>query len=469
MTIAPRQAPRAGSGPNLGQWSWALFEWARNPYVILITIYVFSPYVSAAVIGDPIAGQTMLSSWHKTAGFIVAVTAPFLGAGADRYGQRKPMLAAVLLVMIPAIFALWWAAPAGQGGLPVWAVGALITLIGVMFAYTEVLHTSMLPSVAPARLLPHVSGLGLALGNAASVLLLIGVLWALALPGALDASWLPDAPLFGLDPAQGEPSRVTAPLVAVWFALFSIPIFLFTPDGRAGGLSFIASAREGLASVARTLRKLRDHRNIAVFLLARMLYADGKTAILIFGGIYAAGVMGWGLLEMCLFGVLLSFFAVAGGVLGGVLDARIGPRNAVAIEIGVTLSCLIAMVSMSPDAMLFVIPVDPAARVWAGPVFQTAPELAYMGASTIIAISITAAYASSRTLMARLAPAGMEGELFGLYALSGAATVWLGPMLVEYFTETFHSQKAGFAAISILLVAGFFLLLFVRPPPAHVD
>jgi UMF1 family MFS transporter len=138
----------------------------------------------------------------------------------------------------------------------------------------------------------------------------------------------------------------------------------------------------------------------------------------------------------------------------------------VAIEIGATLVCLLLMVSMSADAVFFVIPVEPGARAWAGPVFETAPELAYLAASILIAISITAAYASSRTLMAQLAPKGMEGELFGLYALSGAATAWLGPMLVEHFTAAYQSQRAGFAAIALLLALGFALLLWVKPPRA---
>jgi UMF1 family MFS transporter len=96
--------------------------------------------------------------------------------------------------------------------------------------------------------------------------------------------------------------------------------------------------------------------------------------------------------------------------------------------------------------------------------FQTLPELAYIGFAMIIAISITAAFASSRSLMAKLAPEGMEGEVFGLYAMAGSATAWLGPGFVEYFTEAYHSQRAGFLSITFLLVAGFVLLLFVKPP-----
>lgn len=454
---------------NAGQWAWALFEWARNPYVILITIYVFSPYVSRAVFTDPIEAQAVIHSWHRTAGIIVALTAPFLGAAADRMGRRKPMLGVVMLIMAPAIFALWWAAPAGQGGLTVAQIGVLITVIGVCFAYTEVLHNSMLPSVAPPRLLPHVSGLGLALGNAASVLLLVGVLWCLALPGVVSLPGLLSSPMFGLDPAAGEPSRITAPLSAVWFVLFAIPLFLLTPDGQGQGQPFFAAAREGVSAVLRTIVKLRDHANIALFLIARMFYADGKTAVLIAGGVYAALTFEWGLLEMSVFGIILSMFAVVGGILGGVLDEWMGPKRAVALEIGVTTLCLLGMVSMAPDALFFVIPNDPAHTVWASPMFATAPELAYLGIAMIVAISITAAYASSRTLMAQLAPKGMEGELFGLYALAGAATVWLGPLLVEHFTETYQSLKAGFGSVSILLVIGFVLVMFVKPParPAH--
>jgi UMF1 family MFS transporter len=304
----------------------------------------------------------------------------------------------------------------------------------------------------------------LSLGNAASVLLLVFVLITVALPGQIDLPLLPDAPMFGLDPAQHEPSRIVTLLCAGWLIVFAIPIFRYTPDLVTTGERLGDALRHGAGNVWRTIRKLGDYRNVALFLVARMLYADGKTAILIFSGIYAAGTMSWGLIEMLAYGIVLTIFAVAGGVAGGWLDHAIGPKRAVVIEIGVTFLCLVAMVSMTATSMLFFIPVDPAAVVWESPIFNTAPELAYMGFAIVIAISITAAYASSRALMARLAPAGMEGEVFGLYALAGSATAWLGPLLVEYFTAAYQSQRAGFGSIAILLIAGFALLLFVKPP-----
>jgi len=431
-------------------------------------IYVLGPYISTVVVSDPVQGQALVTGWHKISGLFVAFTAPFLGAATDRMGRRKPMLGAVTLTLAAGVAAQYWAMPGGEGW-PLWGVGAAIIVAGISFAYSEVLHNSMITRAAHHDVLPHVSGLGLALGNLSSVLLLVFVLLTIALPGQVDWGFLPDAPLFGLDHTAHEPSRSVAIICALWLLVFAAPIFLYTRDLDTTGERFFDAMRHGVGNVMRTIRKLRDYRNVALYLVARMLYADGKTAILIVSGIYAAGVMGWGLIEMLAFGVILTIFAVLGGFIGGWLDHLFGPKRAVTLEIGVTFLCLIAMVSMAPDSMLFFIPVEPGAAVWDGPFFRTAPELGYMGFAIIIAMSITAAYASSRTLMARLAPPGMEGELFGLYALAGSATVWLGPLLVEFFTTTYQSQRAGFASIAILLIAGFVLLLFVKPPQRRAD
>jgi len=456
------RAPR-GEGLDRSAWSWAVFEGARNPYVILCIIYVLGPYIATVVISDPVQGQALVASWHRIGGIIVAVTAPFLGAAADRMGRRKPMLGAVSAILAPAILVQWFAMPGGEGA-PLWVVGATIIVAGVTFAWSEVLHNAMLTTATTPQLLSHVSGLGLALGNAASVLLLVFVLWAFALPGQVDLPFLPAAPLFGLDPAAHEPSRIVAPLSAIWLLIFSIPLFLYTRDFNTTGEKLTDALRHGVGSVARTISRLRNYRNVVLFLLARMLYFDGKLAILIIGGVYAAGAMGWGLIEMLSYGIILSIFAVLGGVAGGWLDHWFGPKRAVALEIGVTILCLAAMVSMTPDSMLFVIDVEPNTPVWNFPIFETAPELGYLAFAMLIAISITSAFASSRALMARLAPEGMEGEVFGLYAMAGSATAWLGPLVVESFTETYHSLAAGFGSIAILLAAGFLLLLFVKPP-----
>ena len=432
--------------------------------MLLCVIYVFAPYVTNVVLGGGPAAQATFSGWQTWGGVIVALTAPFLGAAADRMGHRKPLLAVAVAIMAPAVFLQWWALP-NHAGLPVGAIAFLIVAAGVSYAWTEVLHNAMLTTATKPSQVSAVSGLGLSLGNAGSVLLLVFVLFAFALPGQLPIPGLPSAPLFGLNAASHEPSRIVTPLAAVWLVIFSLPMFLFTPDRNPSGESYFAAFRDGVGGVARTIGRLfRDYRNVALFLVARMLYVDATTAIVIFGGIYPSGVFHWGLIELLAFGVTLSAFAVLGGFVSAWLDSTFGPKRAVAIELLVTLVCLIGMVSMSPAQILFFIPVDPAAHVWSGPVFSTAPELAYLAFSVIIAVSITGAYASSRGLMARLAPPGMEGEIFGLYALSSSATAWLAPGLVTIFTAALVSSRAGFASIGLLLLAGLALLMLVKPP-----
>jgi MFS transporter, UMF1 family len=444
--------------------SWAIFEGGRNPYVILCTIYILAPYVATTVFSDPVVGQATIASWHKYGGFIVALTAPLVGSIADKMGHRKPALFAVTLTMAMSIFALWWALPAGQGGLPIWAIGVLTAGVGVLFAYNEVLHNSMLPVATPPASLPHASGLALALGNLASVVLLVFVLWGLAFPGRVDWAFVPKAPLFGLDPLKHETSRIVAPMSAIWFALCAIPLFLFTKDAPPTGISTAKACSDGVQGLFAAIRRLfNTDKNAGLFLLARMLYVDGKTAILIFAGLTAAGVFKWGLLELSAYGVILSVFAVLGGLFAGSLDAAIGAKRSIIIEIGVTLLCLLIMTSQS-TTRIFGIEVDAGRAVWDAPMFKTLPELVFVGGAIIIAISITGAYASSRTMMARLAPKGMEGEFFGLYSLSGAATLWLGSMLVEAFTRHFQSQQVGLASTGILLLAGLIVMLFVKQP-----
>ena len=325
-------ATGAHAANGLGQWSWAVFEWARNPYVILITIYIFSPYFSNVVVGDPVRGQAIWGNINGVAGFFIACLGPVLGAIADTGGRRKPWIAFFVALMVPAIFALWWAMPGGEG-LSILTIAVLIVLIAVAFEFSAVFHNSMLPAVAPHERIGFLSGLGLALGNAGALLILCFMLWAFVLPGVVGWGFVPEAPLFGIDAGAHENSRISGPIVAVWMFLFTLPLLLWTPDVSGSGVSVGTAIRRGIGSVVGTVKKLRHYRNIAIYLAARMFYNDGKTAVLIFGGVYAAGVFGWDVLTLTVYGIVLSVFAVAGGFFGGWLDDTFGSKRAILVSI----------------------------------------------------------------------------------------------------------------------------------------
>jgi len=452
------------SGLPRGALAWILQQGARDPYVILITIYIFSPYFSAVLVGDPVKGQALVANISTTYGLLTALTAPFLGAMIEQYGPRKPMLGLTLAVMVPALVALWWAMPAG--GLPLMATSTLLILLGLVYNWGDVLSNSLLGRAAgavPGRA-ALISGLGYALANGLSVALLIFMLWGMVLPGQVDWPGVPHAPLFGLDPAQNEPSRISGPLSAAVMLLGAIPFFLWTPDAARTGRSWMDSMRSGIAMLRDIFANLRGHRDVAVFLGARMLYNDGMTALLVFGGLLAAGLMKWGALEMLAYGISLSIFGVIGGLVAPWLDRVLGARKAVQIEIAGSLAVLVATLGMSREKILYFWPYDPAAHapIWDGPLFRTAPELIYLGLGLLIAVFVTAQYASSRTLLIRLCPPDKTAAFFGLYALSGTATVWLGSLLVALATAIFKSQVGGFLPVAALLLLGLCGLFFVR-------
>ena len=453
----------AGTGMSGSARAWAGFQGGRDPYITLVSIYIFMPYVATVLVGDAVKGQGLIAAYGFLGGLVAALTAPFLGAAADRIGRRKPAIAAISLLFAPLVFALWWARPNGAG-LSVPTILLMTLVISLLFTYGEVLHNSLITwSARNARDAATMSGTALALGNVVSVAALVFVLWAFALPGKVHWSFVPAAPLFGLDPALGEPARIAAPIAAVLFAIGVVPLLLFAQDAprRAGsvGAALVGGARDLVALV----RSVRHHRDAAIFLGSRMLFSDAQIALIIFCGIYAAGVMHWGVLEMTAFGIVMSTCAALGGLLSSVLDRRLGPKRALQVEIVGTIVGIVALLGVSPTGVRFVYTMAAgAAPLWNGPVFTKSPELVFLAIGGIVAVFNTAIFASSRTLLTRLIPPGQSGAFFGLFALSGTATVWLGPLAVQTAVSTFHSQQAGNVAIAILMALGFIPLSLVR-------
>lgn len=463
MSIVPAAdaAPRPGAS-RLGQWSWAMFEGGRVPYVLLISIYIYAPYFTTVVAGNAKEGAALLNGMNAAAGFLIMLLAPPIGAIADSGLRRKPWIAAFMALMGPLIFSLWWALP-DDGGIGIWGVLAILLIVGVSLELSGMFHNAMLPALAPHEKLGALSGLGLALGNASGVLLFVLMLALISFPGVVDWPFVLDTPIFGIDKSAFEDARITGPIVAVYMTIFLFPLLLFTPDREKTGTTLRVAVRQGIRRLAATIRALPKYRNTSTYIVARALYNDGKTATLINGGIYAAATFRWGVLEMTAYGIILSVFAVAGGILGGWLDDTFGSRNAILMSIGATTVILIASLGMNPTTILYVIHYvpPPDENLLGLPFFKTWPELIYIAIVSMIAVSITAAYANSRTMLARVAPPEKMTEFFGLYALSGNSITWMATGAVSLFTVLFDSQRAGMFSILLFLIPGFVLMLWV--------
>ncbi|HYI05204.1 MAG TPA: MFS transporter, partial [Reyranella sp.] len=324
MTSAPKEASK------LGQYSWALFDWANQPFFTVITTFIFSQYFANVMIGDPIKGQADWAFTQSTSGIIIAVLSPFLGAMADAGGRRKPYIFFFQCLVAIGCVTLWWAYPHRLElvSLIGWAV--VVATIGAEMSI--VFNNSLLPTIVRPERMGRLSGFGWGLGYCGGLLALFAVL-IVSRPSMFGLA-ANDQPLFGLDPETYTVERLVGPASVVWLALFVIPMFLFTPDGnQQRRLSLVDAAKDGGRALLHTVVKLRHYRNVLLYLLAFMLYNDGLAAIIAFGGIYAAAIFGWDTVTIGIFGIIVTIFAIPGAFLGGWVDDRIGSKRTVQLAV----------------------------------------------------------------------------------------------------------------------------------------
>src|SRR5580698_7550737 len=172
-------------GSPLGQFSWAMFDFARTPYVLLVTVYIFAPYFANTVVAnDPVRGQALWGDIQGYSGVFIALLAPFIGAISDTGGRRKPWIVVFALMVAFAAGMLWYAKPGGAG-LSVFEVGIFVAITYVAFEFTTVFYNAMLASITTKEQVGGLSGLGLSLGNASGLVILLLMLYGFALPGSV--------------------------------------------------------------------------------------------------------------------------------------------------------------------------------------------------------------------------------------------------------------------------------------------
>ncbi len=459
--VPPRAAPGGAIAPSnavvrpaslIGQTAWAACDGARSPYNVLVNIFVFAAYFSTVVIPDPVRGQTVWSFVSSAAALLVAVGAPVLGAIADAGGRRKPWLFGCLVLGAPSMAALWFATPHMSSGL-IWV---MLALVGgtLCFEYSNVFCSAMLPNVAPPGRIGFLSGLGFSLGNFFGIVLFVFYLYAWGRSGHS---------LFGLDVAAHEPERAVGILAAIWLVLFYIPMFLLTPDSPGTSRSIPQAVRDGLSSLIHTLGRLRSYRNTTLFLVARLLYNEGFVVMMLFTSVVAAGVLHWTPRMLVAMGLLNSVVATLSGLFAGWLDYRIGTKAATMLFVAGCLLANIVVCSLTPDTVFFM-KLQAGTTPHALGLFPGLPNKVFLVTQNLMAFFVTGGLATSRTLMAKLSPRDMLNEFFGLYAVSGNATSFVGPLAIGIVTAVFASQRAGVAVGIVFLLAG---LLLIIPVSEH--
>lgn len=409
--------------------AWALYDWANSAFATLITTFVFAAYFTRQVAADETMGTTLWGNAIAAAGLLVALAGPVLGAVADQGGPRRGLLAGFTLVAVAATAALWLVRPE-TAFVPLALVLVAVATLAAELAV--VLYNALLPVLAAPSRIGRWSGWGWGLGYVGGLVCLALALFGLVRPDA----WL------DLPRDQAQHIRATFLLTAAWYLVFALPLLSFRLRQPGQGKPLFRAAADGLRQLGRTLGQVRRYAVIARFLIARMLYVDGLATLFAFGGVYAAGTFDMSEEQVLMFGILLNVTAAAGAVLFAWLDDLRGPRT--------TLLLALVGLILAGTAVLLV-----ESQTW------------FWVLGALLGVFVGPAQAAGRSWLARAAPAELRAELFGLFALSGKATAFAGPLLVGWVTWLAGSQRVGMGVIIVFFALGLLLLLTVpeqRPP-----
>ncbi len=409
--------------PRKTIFSWMMYDFANSSFANNVTTFIYAAFFTQIIAKNEVVGTVLWSRGVAIIMLVVALLSPPLGAMADQVGYRKRFL--MLTTLLSVVFTALLYFP--QQGQATFAL-TLYIIACVGFEMGTVFYNAFLPDIAPPERMGRISGQAWAVGYLGGLLSM-----AVLMFGFVSA----DTPWFGLSKETHEHIRATNIGVAIWFAIFSIPAFLYLPETPARHTSSKQILISAYRRLLQTFRELQRYREIFKLLLARLVYNDGLTTVFAFGGIYAAGTFGFTFEEVLAFGIVVNIAAGIGAWCFGFLDDRIGGKRTIQITlIGFVIAAAISVISHE--------------------------QFYFWIAGLLVGLFAGPNQSASRSLMGRFVPRKKETEFYGFYAFSGKATAFLGPILMGVITETFQSQRIGMATIGLFFVAGSLLLRTVN-------
>lgn len=401
--------------------SWCLYDWAHSAYPTLVITFIFATYFTESVAKNNIIGTAQWGDAIAISGILIVILSPLTGAFADYLGKKKPWLLLFTYLMIISAGLLWFILPSHRYTfhmLTLVIVGTVALETGAVF------YNALLADISPKKIIGRISGWGWGLGYMGGLCALL-----IALLLFINQHTSP----FAFNHQTAEQVRICGPFVAIWIAVFSIPIFINVKETPHQVLN--KNLLSPLQSLWQVLKSLRYKRSILIFLIAHMFYIDGLNTLFAFGGIYAAGTFQFSFSEVLIFGIAINVTAGLGAASFAFLDDWIGSKKTILIAI----LCLL----ISGIAVLIVHQV-----------------LYFWILGLFLGLFVGPIQAASRTYLSNIAPKQIRTELFGLYALTGKATAFLNPWIVGLMTEYFQSQRIGMSSIFVFVFMGGVLLLF---------
>ena len=401
--------------------NFALYDFANSAFTTIIITFIFSTYFAKQIAPNPVLGQ---SYWGWTIGFtglLVALIGPLIGSFADKKNCTEFFIKLFTIICIILTSFLWFAKPSEK-----YLLYTLLVVASANFFYelSLIFYNSILKRISNSNNLGKSSGFSFALGYIGGILILI-----ICIKVFIDNEVLP----FGLSKENSENIRATSIVVALWYLIFSIP-FLFSLKKK------IKNKIERSSNNIKKIKNLfwdKGLNNLGKFLLARMLYADGLNAIIVMGGIFAVGVFNLEIKDLLVLSVLMNITAFIGAIIGGYANDKFSSKSVIIFS-------LLGLI-FSSAIILFI-----------------KTKIFFLIFASINGFFIGPIQSASRVFITKSIDKNNQASGFGLFALSGKLTSFIGPLLVSTLTYISNSQRIGFSAAIILLLIGLLILLKVK-------
>ena len=402
-------------------FNFALYDFANSAFTTIIITFIFSTYFAKQIAPNPVLGQSYWGWAIGITGLLVALIGPLIGSFADKKNCTEFFIKLFTIICIILTSFLWFSKPSEKYLLYTLII---VALANFFYELSLIFYNSILKRISNSNNLGKSSGFSFALGYIGGILILI-----ICIKVFIDNEVLP----FGLSKENSENIRATSIVVALWYLIFSIP-FLFSLKKK------IKNKIERSSNNIKKIKNLfwdKGLNNLGKFLLARMLYADGLNAIIIMGGIFAVGVFNLEIKDLLVLSVLMNITAFIGAIIGGYANDKFSSKSVIIFS-------LLGLI-FSSAIILFI-----------------KTKIFFLIFASINGFFIGPIQSASRVFITKSIDENNQASGFGLFALSGKLTSFIGPLLVSTLTYISNSQRIGFSAAIILLLIGLLILLKVK-------
>ena len=402
-------------------FNFALYDFANSAFTTIIITFIFSTYFAKQIAPNPVLGQSYWGWAIGITGLLVALIGPLIGSFADKKNCTEFFIKLFTIICIILTSFLWFSKPSEKYLLYTLII---VALANFFYELSLIFYNSILKRISNHNNLGKSSGFSFALGYIGGILILI-----VCIKIFIDNDVLP----FGLSKENSENIRATSIVVALWYLIFSIP-FLF---------SLKREIKNKIDRSSNSIKKIKNLiwnkglNNLGKFLLARMLYADGLNAIIIMGGIFAVGVFNLEIKDLLVLSVLMNITAFIGAIIGGYANDKFSSKSVIIFS-------LLGLI-FSSAIILFI-----------------KTKIFFLIFASINGFFIGPIQSASRVFITKSIDKNNQASGFGLFALSGKLTSFIGPLLVSTLTYISNSQRIGFSAAIILLLIGLLVLLKVK-------